>query len=258
MFFDFAPYPRQSFDSPDTAPTILAARAWKPPMRDKALTRVFMGMQLFGWAGYTLIIWTVFLSRKIHKHPVWIMFCLSWLISCVSYVLLFLAGEMDSNEPNHTLCLVQACLIYAVPVLTASATLALIIHLWFNVRTVVFHIETRHARTRDFLLCLFPYIPALCFFFGVLWYALEKPEEVKPGDSCMYCVVGASFPGKASAIYVALILASGVGIEAVIATTLYNNWRSYTRSSRDSFALIIRVVLFTAFGFMSIVSSHLS
>ncbi|KDQ22356.1 hypothetical protein PLEOSDRAFT_163253 [Pleurotus ostreatus PC15] len=235
--------------------TSFASLSWKLPMRDKALTRVFMAMQLFGWAGYTVIIWTVFLSRKIHRHPAWIMFCLAWLISCVSYVLLFLAGEMDSDHPNGTLCLVQACLIYAVPVLTASATLALIIHLWFNVRTVVFHIETQHARTRDFLLCLFPYIPALSFFFGVLWYGLENPKDVKPGDSCMYCVVGASFPGKASAIYVALILAAGVGIEVVIATTLYNNWRSYTRNSKDSFALIIRVVLFTAFGFMSIVIS---
>ncbi|KAL0958182.1 hypothetical protein HGRIS_000345 [Hohenbuehelia grisea] len=243
-----------SIDSLADSP--LSARAWKMPMRNESLTRVFIVLQICGWVGFTIILWTVFLARSTIKRPhTWINFCLCWLLSCVSYLLLFLAGQQDSPHPTYELCLIQASSVYAAPPLTASATLALIIQLWFNVRSFVFKVQPRHQGLRDVVLFTFPYIPATGFFVSVLVYGIQHPTEVKPADHGMFCNIVPSLPGKASAIYVSLILAATIGIEAMLATALYRDWTLYTRSRRHSFALIIRVALFTAMGFITITVS---
>jgi len=230
----------------------LSQRSWKMPMRNNDLTTAFIVLQIIGWVGYTLIVWTVAFAKSIERHHTWINFCLCWLLSCVSYVLLFLAGQQNNPHPTYQLCLIQASLVYAAPSLTATATLSLVLQLWFNVRSIVFKAQSNHQPLRNVVLFTLPYVPATVFFTTVLVYGIQHPLEVQPADHGMYCNIVPSFPGKASAIYVMLTLAATIGIEFVIATVLYRNWTSYTRSKRHSFAMIIRVVLFTIMGGLTI------
>ncbi|KAE9397758.1 hypothetical protein BT96DRAFT_921215 [Gymnopus androsaceus JB14] len=81
----------------------------------------------------TLILFSAILSQQVKRLATWYTFCLSWTISCLSYLLLFFFGEIHSPEPSNVICITQAALMYLVPTLTASTTLSLLIHSWYNV-----------------------------------------------------------------------------------------------------------------------------
>jgi dipeptide/tripeptide permease len=57
------------------------------------------------------------LVRGIRRHPVWINFALTWIIFGISYILLYICGQAHGPEPSLSLCLSQAALVYAAPVL---------------------------------------------------------------------------------------------------------------------------------------------
>ncbi|KAE9382752.1 hypothetical protein BT96DRAFT_930172 [Gymnopus androsaceus JB14] len=81
----------------------------------------------------TLILFSAILSQQVKRLATWYTFCLSWTISCLSYLWLFFSGEIHSPESSNFICITQAALIYSVPTLTASATLSLLLHSWYNV-----------------------------------------------------------------------------------------------------------------------------
>jgi hypothetical protein len=106
----------------------------------------FLALETFGWSGSLIILLTVIFSN-VRRHITWINFCMSWILSSLSYCLLLFARQDYGPEPNHILCLVQSPLIYAAPTLyvsnliykkvilayiltrrTAGTTLALVIH----------------------------------------------------------------------------------------------------------------------------------
>lgn len=88
----------------------------------------FIALQLLGTGGFILVmLLTELLERENARHPAWWSFCASWVVFGVSYSILFLAGMQFSPHLDQTLCIVQAGLSYAAPLLVAHTTLALIV-----------------------------------------------------------------------------------------------------------------------------------
>ncbi|KAF5375980.1 hypothetical protein D9757_008821 [Collybiopsis confluens] len=94
--------------------------------------KAFVSLQFFGMIGMFILLSSALLSQTrilrrvraastpnevIIRSRTWFSFCISWIISCFSYCLLFFAGkQMDpSQPPSYGLCLTQAALIYSSP-----------------------------------------------------------------------------------------------------------------------------------------------
>lgn len=138
---------------------------------DILTTKIFVALEFSGGIGMLFLVFSVFLSQvqairqlnnsrsasdgdgAINRTWTWTSFCVSWIISCFSFCLLFFAGrQFDVNEePAYGLCLIQATLIYSSPPLwvfhfrgkptvqkkysrTACTTFAVFFDLWRRFR----------------------------------------------------------------------------------------------------------------------------
>lgn len=72
-------------------------------------------LNLVGGLGMVLMLITAAMSAKVKRLPTWYSFCVSWVISTVSYSLLFISAEQFTGTPLFYVCYVQASLIYSLP-----------------------------------------------------------------------------------------------------------------------------------------------
>ncbi|KAJ6503044.1 hypothetical protein DFH09DRAFT_1289581 [Mycena vulgaris] len=79
------------------------------------LVNAFLGLQLTGGLGLALIVLTALGSRNVKRNSTWYTFCLAWILSCISYTLVFLVGQQDS--PDFGICVTQAAGIFSAPAL---------------------------------------------------------------------------------------------------------------------------------------------
>jgi len=220
----------------------------KKNVRSSALITGFITVEMLGWIGCLILLLTVVLSRKIQRHATWINLCLAWSLSGISFSLLFIGHKLE-DKPNHSLCLTQAALVYASPLLTSSATLALAIHLLFSIHSSLYSMpETeRFHRIRSTILVIFPYLTYIAVFFWVIALGIQHPKHVKRLTSGLICGLDGKIPmpGKFSAAFVAATTIVTVSIEGVIITEMWRNWRAYQGENKDALAMIIRVLCFS-------------
>jgi len=200
---------------------------------------------------------TVLSSRSISRHPTWFSFIFSWILSTVSYTLLFWGGKLAGPEPEYSFCLIQGTMVYAAPPFTAATTLALVIQIWFLVRSVVTStspISGRMSPLFSTILLVVPYILYVSVLVGTLIMGIQKPPIVRRVSSGMYCGFSDKMPGRLSTFLVALIMIPTVVLEVLVCYALYRQWELFKRQ-KDALSMILRVVFFTCFGIMAIVFS---
>ncbi|KAL4267602.1 G-protein coupled receptors family 3 profile domain-containing protein [Pleurotus pulmonarius] len=225
---------------------------------DGPFIHAFVGLQATGAIGLCIILLTALSSKRIQRDLTWYNFCIAWIISCISYLLLSFAGQQTGPAPNHVLCLTQASLIYAAPNLTAFATLALVIQLWLNVHSApIGSTSPRHRVSGLVTLILLsvPYAVAIVTLVASLMVASHWPGCVSRAKSSMYCGMNIRLPGQVSAILVAVSMGVAVFLEVFIAVTLYRNWRllkSLDGHIMHSMRTSVRVGIFSLFSILSI------
>lgn len=197
-----------------------------PVPHTTVVLHIFFALQLFSLAGISIILFTTAITRT-WKHPTWINFCVTWIISCISYSLL--VGRPLSYVPPHQLCLAQAALIYTVPSLTASATLALVLHVFRMVRRC----GENAGQVLTIALVLFPYLTASGMMAMSLVIGLRDPETVRRTPSGLYCNMGNDTPGKISAGVVTIFMIISLFVEALISWDVKRQW-SILRASASS------------------------
>jgi hypothetical protein len=219
----------------------------KKIMRNPALITGFVTVEMLGWIGCFILLLTVVLSRKIQRHATWINLCLAWILSGISFSLLFIGRQQLKDKPNPNLCLLQAALVYASPLLTSSATLSLAIHLLFSIHSSLYSVpETeRFHRIRTTILVIFPYLTYIAVFIWVVVMGAQHPKAVFRLPSGLICGIKIETPGRFSAAFVAATTIVTVSIEGVIITEMWRNWRAYKGENKDALVMIIRVLCFS-------------
>ncbi|PBK99582.1 hypothetical protein ARMGADRAFT_1059684 [Armillaria gallica] len=235
-------------------------------INDTATGRVFDVLQISGAAGFLLIVLTAILSRHIQRHFTWLNFCISWIISCVSYTLLVFTGTNGSKHVPYALCVTQAALIYGAPVLTGGTTFSLAFYMYTHVKASLDHTS---LGVDTFWLILGPYLIGLGFFLGVLVSGIRQPSQVHKAQN--YCDLTSPFPydpyaailvivlkgryrSKAAALVVALAATGVVLISVFVAVQLYRNRRRLGHGTLHV-AAAIRVICFGIVGFLGFVIS---
>ncbi|KAL0573027.1 hypothetical protein V5O48_008938 [Marasmius crinis-equi] len=141
---------------------------------------------------------------------------ISWIISSVSYTLLFFGGQLKQPKPNPGLCLVQASLIYAAPPHTAASSLCLVVQIWFSVHEGLGKKPFTGQRIWTRIFLFVPYILWLLIVIESLTFALMYPKTVKRTSSGMYCNTKIIIPGRISAALVSVILILAVTVEGAV------------------------------------------
>jgi hypothetical protein len=77
----------------------------------------FNWLQLCGALILALIMAGIAVHPRLSRLSTWYSFCLSWIISALSYCLLYIAPGQLTSEPERVLCITQSGLVYAAPVL---------------------------------------------------------------------------------------------------------------------------------------------
>ncbi|KAL0950948.1 hypothetical protein HGRIS_007700 [Hohenbuehelia grisea] len=227
---------------------------------DAGFIHAFVALQGSAAIALCILLVTASVSRRITRDATWYNFCISWIISCLSYLLLSLAGQQFSSTPIHAVCLTQASLIYAAPPLTACTTLALVIQLWSNVQSISLVPTSPQSKKRglmSWILLLVPYAVFLVVFIGGLLVGIQHPDSViMSPTSGMYCGISIKLPGWVSAILVATFMLATIVLEFLVVVTFYRNWRALRDLDarvKNSLTLAIRIATFTLFSLMSVV-----
>jgi hypothetical protein len=221
------------------------------------LVKVFISFHLFGLFGTLIILVTVLCSRSIQRHATWFSFAISWIISTVSYSLLFWGGSLAKKKPPYTLCLIQGIMIYAAPPLTAGTTLALVTQIWFLVRSVVTATKSTTGRIPPIILTallIIPYLLYITFLVSTLVIGWQNPQIVRRAGSGMYCSFSNRMPGRISTLLVALILIPAAVLEILVCRAIRRQW-SVFKQQPDALSTTLRVVAFTFVGILAIVLS---
>ncbi|KAF9254036.1 hypothetical protein L218DRAFT_968491 [Marasmius fiardii PR-910] len=220
---------------------------------DIALVNLFLALQFVGLFGSILILTCAFIS-SVKRFGSWYSFMTSWIISSLSYTLLFLGGQQHAPKPALGLCMAQASLIYAAPPHTAASTLGLVVQIWFSVHEGLGKKPFSGQRiwTRVFL--LLPYILWVSIVIESLVITAMYPSSVKRIGSGMYCNTKIIIPGRVSAALVSIILLLAVIVEGFIIVSIRKRWKALKEQTLVR-SLVVRGMLFVIFGFFAIVLS---
>ncbi|PIL35263.1 hypothetical protein GSI_01988 [Ganoderma sinense ZZ0214-1] len=212
--------------------------------------RIFIAFQAIGGIGLLAVLLTVILAPRVYRHFTWLNFCITWLIYCISYLLLAFSGAQTSREPpSYPLCLTQASLIYAAPVLVSMSTFALVLQLWFTLSKALAPPKAKQRDClRDGFLLIAPYVAWLTEVIVILVIGTKHPEDVERAGHFVYCTISTGRPGNITAAIVATMLLIMIGFDIYIAAVLYKNWRALHKSDHPfqiPLSLLIRVAVFS-------------
>jgi len=130
---------------------------------------VFNTLFTIGLILLTLVMLPPVFSRNARRSPLWFTFMGSWLLYCVSGLLL--VGNQLGPDPPFALCLVQASLIHSVPTLGSIAGVCFIIDLYLTLRFSLYRSYWIPLRRTPTLLAF----PAIGFFALMIAFTRDWP-----------------------------------------------------------------------------------
>jgi len=222
-----------------------------------SLIWLFNSLQMFGLVAIIAVTSTAVLSAQIKRVSTWYIFMGGWVLWCISFSLLF--GNQENGCPAYWFCLLQAALIYAGPPANACATLAILLELYFSMKTTLNGLD--NPRWRTIVLTVAPPATYLVIFLEALVYGLVNPGVVKRDVSGMYCGITSGLPAKISASLVGIFSVTMLIYQGLTFTVLYRNWLAFRRlqvspkNKNLSLSMIIRV---SVYSFLPILALGLS
>ncbi|KAE9397760.1 hypothetical protein BT96DRAFT_921220 [Gymnopus androsaceus JB14] len=221
------------------------------PSTSKTIIFLFVALELSGAFGMMLILFSAILSQQVKRLATWYTFCLSWTISCLSYLLLFFSGEIHSPEPPKAICITQAALIYSVPTLTASTTLSLLIHSWYNVHFGLSKPPLESNPRVVLALLLAPFALWILLLSGFLVFGIKAPSLVH--NFGLYCTFMELLPSKISSLFVIITTFSTIPIQASLGISLFRDFDRNDASSAISVQTVKMVVRVFTFSFLILI-----
>ncbi|KAJ7664704.1 hypothetical protein B0H17DRAFT_1143648 [Mycena rosella] len=206
------------------------------------LVNAFLGLQLTGGVGFTIIVLTALGSHNVQRNSTWYTLCAAWILSSLSYTLIFLAGQQHS--PGFGICLTQAAGIYSAPSLTSCATLSFAIEMLIGVRAASTNISLKRKQYFTLALLILPFFIWLFLFLGFLFVsALSGPNGT-------YCDLNSFVPSKISGLLVAVTMLFILLIEGYIGTCLFRGRK--VLQDRQLITMAMRGMVFSLLGVLGL------
>ncbi|KAF8067923.1 hypothetical protein FPV67DRAFT_1164802 [Lyophyllum atratum] len=211
----------------------------------------FIALQIIGAALFILVAFSAFIAqiRGGRRHATFFSFCFAWVAFCISFSLLYFAGQQDARPtPEHGLCVVHSALVYAAPPLASSATISLVTHLLLNVLLALSSTsDKRRSSWTSAALIIVPWTIWVAVFIGVLLFGFHHPELVAVSPNGTFCVLVNTTLPKLTSVWATIASTVLVGEEVVIAVLLYRN-RDILSGLGHNKTMAIRVGIFSILG----------
>ncbi|ESK92457.1 hypothetical protein Moror_4494 [Moniliophthora roreri MCA 2997] len=210
-----------------------------------ALVIAFIVFQFLGLFGAIAILIAASLSSKL-RQATWYNFIVILVLFCFSYLLLLLAGQYGNPDPPFGLCLAQSCMIYGVPVLGMSATLALVHQLERNLREILSkesEAKIRAENLKSIAPLVLPYVLFMAIIVETLVLGLRDPSSVQKLPEIAYCNLKNPVPGRISAAIVTLLIFPILALDGAMCLHVCRNWRVF-KSDADTVSMFIRMCTF--------------
>ncbi|KLO13771.1 hypothetical protein SCHPADRAFT_345682 [Schizopora paradoxa] len=208
---------------------------------------------LGGHVGIPIALATIFFAANQSKrHPTFISFLISWSVFATSDLVLLYSGEeirTPTNPPPHTLCLAQACMIYARFVLVALTSLALAFTLWLEMRLIR---KGRDSTLLSVSLIWTPWISFLIVIIVSAVYGSLNPSALST-EGVFYCNFNTVFLSYFSSCVALACLIAILYFEGSILRVMWKSSRQFRQDKRPAFNLSMRVVVFTVYSFVTLV-----
>jgi hypothetical protein len=94
-----------------------------------------------------LIVLTALASHTVKRNATWYIFCMTWILSCISYTFIFLIGQQES--PSFGPCLAQGAAIYSAPSLCVPGFASSWSDVLLIMYAILFQDIRQHTRLRD-------------------------------------------------------------------------------------------------------------
>jgi len=228
----------------------------RPPL----LSLFFAFQILGGHIGFPILLAVIFALRNpSSRHPLFINFCVIWIISSIVFCILLYAGYDTGPDPPFMICTVQASLVYAMPIMAAVSLWALVFHLWLSLREALTKAQIIRSRKRLWVLVALPYLVAIPYIVFPAIVAHMVPYRVARRQSGFgfHCTIDFQPLRMTVAISVAIPLVLLLVWVFLVARICYKNWRS-VRTTRvygwRSANLFARIAIFTLYIVIGIVA----
>jgi len=210
----------------------------------------FIALQILGGTLFVLVALSAFLAqlRGGSRHPTFFSFCFAWVVFCVSYSLLYFAGQ-QGTRPEHGLCVVHSALVYAAPPLASSATISLVTHLLLNVLLALSRTpDKRRSSLTSAALVVVPWVIWAAVFVGVLLFGIHHSNLVKISPNGTFCILVHTTLPKLTSLWATIASTVLVSEEVVIAILLYKNREVFSGGLGRNKTMAIRVGIFIMLG----------
>ncbi|KAE9403547.1 hypothetical protein BT96DRAFT_990208 [Gymnopus androsaceus JB14] len=220
---------------------------------DLATIKIFIAFQMFGGIGMLILLSSASLSRTktvqqllfkgastsnfsigpINRSRTWYSFCISWIISCFSYCLLFFAREQfnQNEEPTYGVCMIQAALIYSSSPLTGATSFALFLDVWWMLHASMLGKKFGGSALMTTLLVA-PYAFWVILTIGFLVAGGANPQTVQRDLAVdPYCVLSHPVP---SLIVCSLTLVFGLAVLVMLLILAVDMHRMRIQNSFNS------------------------
>ncbi|KAG8847504.1 hypothetical protein FRB91_011718 [Serendipita sp. 411] len=221
-----------------------------------------------------------FVRKNVTRNYVFINFCITWILYSITFCFLWVttvlriclhgitdryclnrlyAGEQTGPKPHWNICRTQAALVYAVPILVASASCALVFQLWLDIRAADSKTGTRaFFSMRNILLISLPYVLAAGYLIGPSIVAITARKTISRENGLFFCSSNLRALTVISATSVAIIFLITVTFEVLIARLLaqrarVENLGNWWKAS----GFFLRITLFTAYLLLSVAACGL-
>ncbi|KAF9074424.1 hypothetical protein BDP27DRAFT_1317061 [Rhodocollybia butyracea] len=214
----------------------------------KSFDQLFISFQFIGLLGSILtLIAARFSSRQ--RQATWYNFMGSWVLFCVSYLLLFFTGHAYDGDPGLPLCILQSSLVHAVSPFVVACSLALVIQLFFDISSTLSGNCVGKSRYWRITLIVTPY--AILLFLILESIAVSFATHDTEFSSIPYCSYKNKVPGRITSAF-AIILALPM---IFLVFLLYLRIRKYRQEygpsvlrAGNSKSMFTRVSAFTLYG----------
>jgi hypothetical protein len=220
-----------------------------------ALVTFFVTFHSIGGIGNLLLLILVAWNPNIPRHATWYNFCASWVLYSITFLLLTLTGHQDDRQPPFGICLTQAALTHAVPVLASLAMLSLVLQLWCNLKLALRGASPGDATSRTFVLVVVPYVVSFVIFLVALMDGASHIGSVRKNYANTQCSIKTDLPDQVVSVTICLVFTVTVPLEVFVGLDLYQNWKVFRGlGSHGTRALsaLIRIASFTLFCLLSI------
>ncbi|KAJ8509088.1 hypothetical protein ONZ45_g8716 [Pleurotus djamor] len=219
---------------------------------------IFDLTQILGYILLMIIALTAWLSKSIRRSPAWYNFLITWMLSCVSF-LVILGQQTSHGRPQFGICLLQSMLIYAAPVVTVTAGLSFSIEMWRIVTRATSGRSTASPKV-DILLIVAPYFIHLAICIEVLVMGLSDRSLVaRDVETFMFCHLASPTPALITAVLVITSILFVIGFLTSTALHIRKHWTTFrllqARQVANIRKMVIRFGIFVTLPMLALVLS---